>query len=377
MVLAPYALIGAAVIKPTLGYDNKKFDLQPFVSPMRFALSKSLLRLASIFVAALVVADASPIAAATPLRLTFDRPVDAIAAPFVLADSKGLFRTEGLQVTTDVARGSADAIARVASGDSDAAVADINALIRYRDREDAVAVKAVFVLLNTAPYAVIARRSRGIATFADLEGKTIGFAEDDPALRLWPALVKRTGLRADKIRLEKIAAAVREPMLSAGQIDALAGLSYQSAINLRDRGIPASDLAIFRYSDLGVEAYGHAVIVNPRFLASNPEAVKAFLRAVVAGARLTIKNPPQAVDEVMTRMDGGVRDIELERLRAAIRDHIVTDEVKRNGLGGIDEARFALSIEQIADDFKFRKRPLLSDIFDDTLLPASAARKVN
>ena len=56
-------------------------------------------------------------------------------------------------------------------------------------------------------------------------------------------------------------------------------------------------------------------------------------------------------------MDGGSRDLELERLRAVLRDNILTGEVKRNGIGGIDVARFERSIDQIAEDFKFQKRP--------------------
>ncbi|MFX7816697.1 ABC transporter substrate-binding protein, partial [Acinetobacter baumannii] len=76
----------------------------------------------------------------------------------------GLFRAEGLTVTADSATSSLDAIARVASGSSDMALADINALIRYRDKEGSLPIKAVFVLYNKAPYAIIARKSRGIAT---------------------------------------------------------------------------------------------------------------------------------------------------------------------------------------------------------------------
>ena len=35
-----------------------------------------------------------------------------------------------------------------------------------------------------------------------------------------------------------VSAAVREPLLSAGQVDAVTGLSFLSPINLRDRGVP-------------------------------------------------------------------------------------------------------------------------------------------
>ena len=122
------------------------------------------------------------------------------------------------------AEGSPEAIGRVASGESELALVDINELIRSRDKAGAAAIKAVRVLFNQAPYAIIARKSH-----------------------------ERSGARA---------------ILSAGQVDAVAGFSYYlSAVNLRDRGVPASDLAVLRYADYGCEAYGFAVIVNPAFAA--------------------------------------------------------------------------------------------------------------
>ena len=319
----------------------------------------------------------TPGTAASALHFSYDRPIDGAAAPFVLASARGLFRTEGLTVTTGQAADSVDAIARVASGSSDIALADINALIRYRDKEGAAPVKAVFVLYNKAPYAIIARRSRGIATMPDIEGKTIGVVDGDIAARLWPAIARKNNIKLDKIRMEKISAAVREPMLSAGQLDAVTGFSFLSAINLRDRGVPANDLAVLRFSDFGSEVYGHALIVNPKFAAANPDAVKAFVRATIAGVRLSLKDPARAIDEVLLQMSGGSRDVELERLRAVLGDNIATDEVKKSGLGGIDSSRFDAGISQIADDYEFRKRPSTTDIFDDTFLPPVSARTIN
>src|SRR5512145_1493271 len=55
-----------------------------------------------------------------PLAIQFslDRPIDAAAAPFVMATMGGLFSAEALAVTTSIASGSSDAIARVAAGTS-------------------------------------------------------------------------------------------------------------------------------------------------------------------------------------------------------------------------------------------------------------------
>ena len=314
--------------------------------------------------------------AVTPVRFTFDHPLDGTSAPVVLAQDRGYFRSAGLAVTTDIAKNTDDAITRVAAGSSDIALADINALIRFRDKADAPAVKAVFVLFNTAPYAIVARKSRGIRALTDVEGKTLGVVDGDLAIRLWPALAERNGLKAKTVKQQHIGAAVREPMLSAGQIDAVTGFSYLSALNLKDRGIPADDLAVLRFADYGGSAYGAALIVNPNFAAAKPEAVQAFVRAVVQGVQQTAKDPAAAIDTVMTRMNRGSRDLELERLRTALRDNIVTAEVRHNGIGAIDDARLAKAIDDIGVDFKFRQKPAVADIFDPAFLPPAAERKI-
>ena len=316
-----------------------------------------------------------------PLAIQFslDRPIDAAAAPFVMAAAGGLFGAEALAVTTNIASGSQDAIARVAAGTSDFALVDINALMRFRDKDKqgGPKIKAVFVLFNKAPYSIIARRSRGVRALTDIEGKTLGVAEGDLSIRLWPAVANLNGIKLKSVKQSSISAAVREPMLSAGQIDAVTGFSYLSAINLRDRGVPADDLAVLKFADYGCEAYGFAVIANPALAAVKPEAVKGFVRAVIGGLNLTIKDPAGAATEVARRMDGGSKDLELERLQSILRDNILTSEVKRNGIGTIDPARFERSIDQVAEDFKFQKRPQASDIFDEQFLPPLNGRLIN
>jgi NitT/TauT family transport system substrate-binding protein len=310
------------------------------------------------------------------IQFSFDRPINAGAAPMIVAMTDGLLASEGLAVTADVAAGSPEAIARVASGANEFAIVDLNALIRFNSR-GSPPVKAVFVLFNKSPYAIVARKSRGIHVLSDLEGKTLGVADSDLSAGLWPALARQNGIHLDHVKQSSISAAVREPMLSAGQVDAVTGFSYQSAVNLRDRGVPADDLAVLRFADYGCDAYGFALIVNPAFAARKPEAVKGFVRALIAGTALTIRDEGHAVDQVLTRMEEGSRDLELERLHAVVRDNILTGEVNRNGLGGLDAARLERSIDQVGEGFKFAKRPQAADIFDGRFLPPRGDRLIN
>ncbi len=318
--------------------------------------------------------DAKP---ALAIQFTFDRPLEASMAPFVVAANRGLFAREGVTVSTNSANGSIEAIGKVASGESEMALVDINELIRWRDQPGAPPIKAVFVLFNQSPYSFVARRSRGIRSLADLAGKTVGVADSDFSFRLWPALARQNGIKADSLKIYQMSASVREPILSAGQVDAVTGFSHLAGVNLRDRGVPASDLTVLRYNDYGCEAYGFAVIVSPAFAGSKPEAVKGFVRAIIAGTHAAIRDPGRAADEVVNRMEGGSRELELARLRTVISDNILTGEVRHNGLGGVDPARLDRSIGQIAEDFKFHKRPTAADIFDDSFLPPVGGRLIN
>jgi NitT/TauT family transport system substrate-binding protein len=134
---------------------------------------------------------------------------------------------------------------------------------------------------------------------------------------------------------------------------------------------------VLRFAKYGCEAYGFAVIVNPEFAAKRPDAVKGFVRALIAGTSLTIRDEGHAVDQVLTRMDEGSRELELERLHAVVRDNILTDEVNRNGLGGVDTGRLERAIDQVGEGFKFEKHPAAADIFDDSFLPPRADRLIN
>ena len=131
-------------------------------------------------------------------------------------------------------------------------------------------------------------------------------------------------------------------------------------------------------ADYGVNLYGNAIIVNSKFAAEHPEAVKGFLRAYVKGLKETVKSPATAIESVLRRNDEATKDVELERLRMAIRDNIVTPEVKANGFGGIDSERFVRAVDQIAITYKFKNaKPKLEDVFDASFLPAADERKTN
>lgn len=330
--------------------------------------------LAGLFLAVALVTGVS--AADTPIKFSLDFKFEGPSAPFVLPLDKGYYKAEGLDVTVDSAAGSLEPINRVASGTYDMGFGDINSLIKFRDANPNTPIKAVFMVYNRPPFSIVGRKSRGISNPKSLEGKKLGAPAADGAFAQWPIFVQANNIDASKVTIENVGFPVREPMLAAGQVDAITGFSFSSFINLKDKGVPVDDIVVLLMADYGVNLYGNAIIVNPKFAAEHPDAVKSFLRAFLKGLKETVKSPAKAVDSVLKRNDVAKKATELERLNMALRDNIVTPEVKTNGYGGIDNARFAKAVEQIASIYKFKNPPPKpEDIFDASYLPSAAARK--
>ena len=339
----------------------------------------SAMRAASLASAMLLAAMLTGAASAqTAIKFSLDFSFEGPSAPFLLPLDKGYYKAEGLDVSIDPAANSLEPIDRVASGVYDMGFGDINSLIEFRDANPGMPIKAVFVLYNRPPFAIVGRKSRGINAPKDLEGKKLGAPALDAAYAQWPIFVQANGFDAAKVTIENIGFPVRNPMLAAGQLDAITGFAFSSFVNLKDRGVPVNDITVLLMADYGVHLYGNAIMVNPKFAAEHPDAVKSFLRAFVKGLKETVKQPSTAVDSVLRRNDLARKDVEIERLKIAIRDNIVTPEVKANGYGGIDSARFERAIDQIALIYKFRAgKPKPDDIFDASFLPPATDRKAN
>jgi NitT/TauT family transport system substrate-binding protein len=330
---------------------------------------------AALFSAAMLASAAG--AAETNLRFTLDRKFEGPSAPFLLPLDQGFYKAEGLNVSFDPAANMGEAIKRVASGDYDMGFADINAMMKYRDANPKTPVKAVFMVYNRPPFAIISRKSRGISAPKDLEGHKLGGPPDSGSFSLWPIFVKANGIDAAKVTIESIGFQVRNPMLASGQIDAVTGLSYSSAVDLKDKGVPADDIVVMLMADYGVTVYGSAIMVNPAFADAHPDAVKGFLRAYLRGLKKTIAAPASALEYVLERTDSGRKNLELDRLKTVIRENIVTPEVKANGYGGVDSERFARGIDQLAQSYTFKQKPKLNEIFDASFLPPESERKAN
>ena len=311
----------------------------------------------------------------TPVRFTLDWKFEGPAAGFLLAKKNGYFEEAGLDVTIDTGAGSRESIPRVATGTYDMGFGDINALIKFLDEDPSAPVKAVMMVYETPPFAVIGRKSQGITEDPkSLEGKKLGAPPPDAAFGQWPAFKAAAGIDDSSITIENVGFPVREPMLAQGQVDAIFGFAFSSVLNLKAQGVPEDDIVTIMMGENGLDLYGNAVMVNEAFAEANPDAVKGFLAALTKGFRDAVNDPSAGADAVLEVNNILDKDIEVERLTMANTMNINTSAVQEMGFGDIDAERFAKGFEQLKTSMGVQGNVTAADVFDAQYLPAKEER---
>ena len=230
------------------------------------------------------------------------------------------------------------------------------------------------MIYDKPPFAVVGRKSLGVSAPEDLEGRILGAPPPDGAWAQFPAFASANGLDVDKITVEPVGFPTREPMLAEGKVAAVTGFSFSSFLNLVRLGVPEEDISTILMADHGLALYGNAIIVNTDFAAANPDVIKGFLSAIVAGWNDAIANPAKSIESLIARNPAADAALEQRRLQLAIDANVVTDYTRANGMGGIDDARLAKALKQLAETYEFQSAPDASLYFTDEYLPGEAER---
>ena len=314
--------------------------------------------------------------APTPIKFQLDWRFEGPGAFFTHPAAKGYFKASGLDVTVDAGNGSGGTVTRVASGAYDMGFADMAALMEFQANNPTAPNKPVAVMMvyNNTPASVMALKKSGIAKPADLAGKKLGAPVFDAGRKAWPIFAKANSI--GNVSWTAMDPTLRETMLVRGDIDAITGFSFTSLLNIEARGVKAEDVVVLPYPSYGVKLYGNAIIVSEQFLAKNPEAVKAFLRAFTKGTKDVIADPKGAIATLKAR-DGLVNEeLELRRLKLALDATVLTADAKAEGFGEVRGPRLSLMASQVSDAFATKDRVNPAAVWKDGFLPAAAERDI-
>lgn len=327
--------------------------------------------------AAAAIGLALPLAApasaqTTKLKLVLNWKYQGPQGMFFLAEDKGYFKAEGLEVTLDQGNGSGAAVPLVANGTYDVGFGDINALIELAAKKPEDAPIAVYVMFNQPPFTVAVKADSPIKTPKDFEGKTLGGAANDGALKLFPALCKLAKFDCAKVKITNMQPNLREQMLMQGQVDGVFGYVNTIRFSAKLMGVGDDKLRYINFGDYGMDLYSNAIIVSKKLVKENPKAVAGLVRAINKGLIDSLKDLDGSVAAVAKREPLIKPVVERERFDATLKDEMNHPEIAKIGLGNVDPERLKKSIDILVDANQLPRTPAVSEIFTPQFLPPVA-----
>jgi len=245
-------------------------------------------------------------------------------APFYVAQAKGFYAEEGLDVALEYGFEN-DFVALTAQGEREFAIASGDQVILARAQE--LPVVYVMKWYQRFPVAVMALDESGIRTPQDLAGHSVGIPGLFGASYVaWEALVYATGLDDSSIKLESIGFTQAEA-LSQGQVDAAVVYIANEPVQLTQAGKEVNVIEVSDYIDL----VANGLITNETLIQENPDLVRRMVRGSLRGLEYTLAYPDEAF-EIARQFVPEITDEAAPTQRAVLEASIALWQSDRLGL---------------------------------------------
>ena len=210
----------------------------------------------------------------TKLSMRFDFLPYGSHGPFWLAQEKGWFRDNGVEVAFEDGNGGATAVQLVDGGRHDLAYVSFASSMVARDK--GMAIKAIAGVLRKSDLGVLVDEKTDIHKPKDLEGKRIFFSPASVETLFIDTWFKLNGVDKAKVNLTALDVGAKVSTYLGGQGDGmfvpLPIYTIRDNIPRLSRGIP--------FADYGLPLPGFGVIASDAAIRSKGLALKGFVAAL-------------------------------------------------------------------------------------------------
>lgn len=214
--------------------------------------------------------------------------------PFYFGVDKGFYKQEGINLTINEGRGSANTVQVVGAGTDTFGLADSSSIINLISKGGEI--KSVMNILSSTGFSVVSAASAGIRTPKDIEGKTLAVSPGDPIRGLLEAVAAHNKVDISKVKFVQVDPAAKVVTVLEKRADGLLGGADDQFFLLKYRGIEPHAL---RFADHGANIVGMAIFTGNNTIKTNPDLVRRFVRATKRAWEEAKKNPDAAVDVAM------------------------------------------------------------------------------
>jgi len=246
--------------------------------------SRVRLAMAGLCLGAAVTIGSVP-ASAEDITYLLPAPLSLPAfGPFVLAQQRGYFKAEGLNVTFQVGKGGVDVAKQVGAGNAviGGGIGDTPIIVR----PNGVPVKAVAVLGGGALMQLVLDKDKGLTTVKDLKGKTVTvLAYQDTTYFALLGMLASQGMTKDDVNAQAVGPVNVWKLFIAGQSDAFASTpDWTALIMLAKKNIEVIP------SDSLFKSMAQAIIASDDTIKNNPQLIEKVVRATLKGMQRDVQS---------------------------------------------------------------------------------------
>ncbi len=271
----------------------------------------------------------TPAPTAAPLAMTFMAGYKPQAdLPFVgvyVAQEKGFFQEENLDVAIEHSAGQGQHLQLVASGKVQVTTQDAAVLLKRR-ADPGLPLVSIALIGQRGQQAYAALAESGMKTPKNWEGHTVGY-KGAPPPDLY-ALLALAGADPSKIELVNVGFDPR--LLAEGKVDVYPVYKSNEPYQLESWG---KQLVLWDAADYNVPTLGLTYVTSDETLQQQPEMLARFLRAALKGIDYARTHEDEALDAVMKytgpETDRGLMKFMME---AEFKD-LESDATQQNGIG--------------------------------------------
>lgn len=215
--------------------------------------------------------------------------------PLFVAEDKGLFEKNGLDVELRRFDSSNSLITAFINGDIEVAPVATSAALVTEARDPGIF--RIFAFSSETPdghlTSLVARPDSGIEAITDLKGRKVGIWPGPAAKALFLEFFEKAALKESDIHLQPLAPPTQIAALTSGTVDALA--TYEPIATLATRGGGAKFLEqgpIERH--VLSPTQGGAWLIRTAFVESSPESAAGFVRSIFEAIDVIRDDPRSA-----------------------------------------------------------------------------------
>lgn len=243
---------------------------------------------AALVLAFLSLAGATPSASAEPLTLLLDWFVNPDHGPLIVAQEKGFFAAEGLEVELIEPADPNDPPKLVAAGKAELAVS-YQPQLHIQAAEELPLVR-IATLVATPLNTLLALDAGPVKTLADLKGRKVGYSVGGFEDALLSAMLEKQGMSLADIELVNVNFSL-SPSLLSGQVDAVIGAFRNFELN--QLAIEGHKGRAFYVEEEGVPVYDELIVIANRDGLVDPRIGK-FLTALERATQYLVNHAEES-----------------------------------------------------------------------------------